>query len=94
MLDRVALKQMEFAGETRHQAGLKIGVKMPVEFDGPEIDPRFKQRGGQRAKPRPHFHHGVASAHPGQFEGFVNDVTINEEILPERALRKMPELGE
>ena len=71
-----------------------MGVEVAVEFDGPEVGAGFEQGDGQRAQTGPDLDDGVAGAHPGQLEGFVNDVTINEKVLPKGALRKVTELVE
>jgi hypothetical protein len=69
-------------------------VEVPVEFDRPQVGARFEQGDGQGSQAGPDLDDGVARAHTGQFEGFVNDVSINEKVLPKGALGKVAELAE
>jgi hypothetical protein len=85
---------MEFARKTRAERGLQVGVEVPIEFDRPQFRARLEQGGGQGAQAGPDLDNGVARAHAGQFEGFVNDVSINEKVLPKGALGKVAELAE
>ena len=84
---------MERLRKARDQLRLEVGVQGAILLHRPDFGAGLEQGGRQRAEPRADLDHRVTRLHGSEFERFVDDVAIDEEILAEKPLRLMAELG-
>ena len=67
---------------------------MAVELEGHHRGARLGQGEGERPRTRAHLHHVVTGAHAGEPSDAPHRVRVDDEVLPQRAARRHPVLGE
>ena len=99
VLDGVAFKEVEAGGELRADGGVaergfEMRVEIAVFLHGPHVGASFEECGRERAEAGTDFDDSVAGRDAGEFERFADDIAVDEEVLPEEALRLVAEGGE
>ena len=94
MFDGVSGHEMQGLRIPGPEGPCQVGAGAGSFFDGPDVRPGPEERLGQGPEPGSDFHDGVARADPGELERFADDVSVDQEVLAQAALRTAPELRE
>jgi hypothetical protein len=82
---------MELPGKALDEGFPQVMGENGVQFDGMNGATGFQHGQGQRPESRADFHDLVARLESRQLKGFTDNISIDEEILPERLSRAVSE---
>jgi hypothetical protein len=94
VVEGVAFEEVEGVWVFWREGGSEVGGEGGVFFDGVNARASFEEGGRERAEAGADFNDGVGGGDLREREGFADDVSVNEEVLPEKAFRVVAEGGE
>ncbi len=92
VVEGIAFDEMEIGSVGCYR--FDMGSEGGVEFDGVHDGARVEESLSEGAKPRADFDHVVSACDFSKVERFADDISVDEEILPELLLGAMTKLFE